>query len=404
MSAVDRNFPLQDLVGPSLRGRLQSRLDLLTGVHTALADLHGTLLWGALPAGNSYRIPVELELEPVGHLIAACETPDRLKAAAGLLEMILQQRAQYLMAADLHLEAVQSDYESLLAKHAELEASEARLRVLSRQLEDRVREQVDLIEARQRQLYESERLAAVGQLAAGVAHEINNPIGFVRSNLVTAKRYVASLAELHDAISKSSSSGVRALSDRLDLGFIVEDFGVLLDDCVQGADRIARIVSDLKSFASIDGAEYERFDLGEKLVAVCGMVEAALPPGVSLTCRVDDGSLQVKGHVGHLNQALFNILRNAVQAVRDHGKVSVRAEREGDRVRIEIEDDGEGMTAEVRRRAFEPFFSTRDVGAGTGLGLTVARDAVRAHEGQIEIDSAPGRGCRVRIQLPVVTP
>lgn len=411
MAALDRQFMLQDLLGASLRKRLQGRLDLLVGAATVLQDRDGALLWGNTLPEHGLSVALDLELEPVGFLVSSADRAERLKAAAEVLEAILQQRAQYLMAADLHVEAVQADYENLLAKNAELAASEARLRALSGKLEEQVREQVALIEARQRQLYETERLAAVGQLAAGVAHEINNPIGFVRSNLVSARRYVSALLALRDALGRETTPGLREVCERIDFDFMLDDFGALLDDSIQGADRIAGIVRDLKSFSNVDGAGQELFDLGEKLLAVCAMIESSLPAGVRLNCQVAAQLPWVNGHVGHLNQAFFNLIRNAVQAVSGRGgQVVVRVGAEQgtlqgapqDVLRIDILDNGEGMAPEVLKRAFEPFFSTRGVGEGTGLGLSVARDVVRAHHGRISLESVPDKGSRVRVLLPAV--
>jgi signal transduction histidine kinase len=400
MKGVDRRFSLDDLIGSSSRAGLRTRIDCLVGGPTALATTAGDLLWGTVPEGASFRVPVTLELEAAGHLVSSVGDLPRLQAAAGLLGFLMRQRAQYLMAADLHVEAVQSDYETLLAKHAALEASEQRLRELSAELEQRVKDQVRLLDERQRQLYEAEKLASVGQLAAGVAHEINNPIGFIRSNLATSRRYVAQLAALREAARGASATAFEVAASEIDLDFVLDDFDDLLRDCIDGADRIARIVRDLKGFSNVDGADEGLLDLNESLILVCDMLAAKLPAGVSLH-RALQPLPKWRGRPGPLNQVFFNLLRNAAQAVGDHGTISVASGVSEQGIRIEIRDDGCGIPAEHLKRVFDPFFTTRRVGEGTGLGLTVVRDAVHSHGGRVELDSRSGSGTRVSVILPV---
>ncbi len=402
MIGVDRRFALDELVGRTSRGRMQEYVDRLVGVPTALTGEGGHLVWGTLPEGTSLRVPVELELEPVGHLIAAVTDLPRLQAAAGMLGFVLRQRAQYLMASDLHIEAVQADYEQLMAKHAALEASEQALRALTQELEKRVEEQVRLLEERQRQLYQAERLASVGQLAAGVAHEINNPIGFVRSNLATSQQYVARLRRLQAALG-SVGGPVGQLCREIDLDFLLEDFEALLRDSLDGADRIARIVRDLKGFSNVDGAAEELLDVNDNLAVVCDMLAGQLPAGVALH-RALQPLPKLRGRPGHLNQLFFNVLHNAAQAVGERGTIRVASGVSEGAVRIEIADDGCGIAAEHLGRVFDPFFTTRPVGAGTGLGLAVARDVAQAHGGRIEIASRAGSGTRVTVTLPVGQP
>jgi len=400
MKGVDRSFSLDELLGTNTRGRMHAYIDCLVGGATALVAPPGHVLWGTLPEGAAYRVPVELELEPVGYLVSAVADLPRLKAAAAMLGFMLRQRAQYLMAADLHVEAVQSDYEVLLAKHAALEASERELRMLSAELEQRVAEQVRLVDARQRQLYEVEKLASVGQLAAGVAHEINNPVGFIRSNLGTSQQYLTRLRRLQAALAGDAPPAVAGVCRDIDLDFLLDDFDELLRDCIDGADRITRIVRDLKAFSNVDQADEELLDVNDNLAVVCDMLGGQLPPGVTLH-RALQPLPRLRGRAGHLNQLFLNVLRNALQAVGEHGTVRVASASAQGAVHVEIADDGCGIAAEDLKRVFEPFFTTRAVGEGTGLGLSVARDIAQAHGGRIELASRRGSGTRVLIVLPV---
>jgi signal transduction histidine kinase len=320
---------------------------------------------------------------------------------AALVELLLGSVVRYRMAVDLHEEAVREDYAALQQKHAALEISEARYRKLNEELEQRVREQVATIDAAQRQLYQVEKLASVGQLAAGVAHEINNPIGFIRSNLNTARRYADTVRGLQSVVATGDAAQIAAAWQRLDMDFVLGDFVELIDDSIAGADRVARIVTDLKGFSNVDRPEEAVIDLNDNLRSACNVMATRLPPGATI-----EQDLQPLPPFlclpGHLNQVFLNVLLNAAQAVApETGRVAVRSRAVDGEIRIEIGDNGCGIAPEDLPRVFDPFFTTRGVGQGTGLGLTVGRDIVLVHNGRMDIASRPGAGTTVTITLPV---
>ena len=246
-------------------------------------------------------------------------------------------------------------------------------------------------------LYEAEKLASVGQLAAGMAHEINNPLGFVRSNLNTFGKYLAAFAQLHPRLAEGESAW-RAL----DLDFILEDGRDLLAESERGIERIARIVSDLKAFSNVDRATEEYTDVNQCLHQVADLISPQLPAGITLHLDL----LPLPGLVGlpgHLNQMFFAILRNAVQAIEDAGrpgliKLSSEADERG--IYVRVHDDGIGMSPAQLEHAFEPFYTTRQVGRGAGLGLTTARNIAAAHSGTMSLTSTPGAGTTVTVFLP----
>ncbi len=399
LAAFDREFGLAELLAGIPREKLQKALVLLLGGALRLLDANGAVLMGAAEAApGARRAPLALELEPIGYLECACADEARLKSAILMLELLLRGVARYKMASGLHLEAVQADYETLSRKHAALEESEARYKALSEQLEQRVREQVEVIEDTSRQLYQAEKLASVGRLAAGVAHEINNPIGFVRSNLSTSLSYVAKFAALGAAL--KSGLAVEPRWNELDLDFVLEDFAELLQESVAGIDRVAHIIADLKGFSNVDRGEEEMADLNDSLRQACSVIEGQLPRGVTLVRELGEIP-RLLCLPGYLNQAFLNLLENAVQAVARGGEVKVRSEQVGDEIRISVSDNGPGIPADVLPRIFEPFFTTRDVGQGTGLGLPVVRDIVQVHGGRIEAESREGVGTTMKIYLPV---
>ena len=402
VEAFDRERGLADWLRGIDLSRLEAALNRLAGGAVRLLDAGGQPVLGASAGGAAaVRMPLRVDLEAAGYLEAPGVELGALAAMASLIELLLDSTMRYRMAADLHEEAVREDYAALQLKHAALEVSEARYRKLTEELEQRVREQVKTLEAAQRQLYQVEKLASVGQLAAGVAHEINNPIGFIRSNLNTAHGYAKKIGALKPAVAAGDAAQVAALWQQLDMDFLLDDFVDLLDDSIAGADRVARIVTDLKGFSNVDRQEQAVIDLNNNLKAACNVVATRLPAGV--TMEQDLHPLPPFLCLpGHLNQVFLNLLLNAVQAVpAGTGKIVVRSKAIGEEISIEVGDNGCGIAPENLARVFDPFFTTRAVGQGTGLGLTVSRDIVLVHNGSIDIESRPGAGTTVTIRLPV---
>lgn len=393
--AFDREHALAELLPSDLLAAISDALRVLVGADVAVLDPQRRLLIGKL-VEPSVRVPLVVELEPTGYLAAAAP-PDRLAAAAALLRELLLARRRYLMASRLHVESVAADYAELLEKHAALQASEARYKELSAQLELRVEQQVRLLDERQRQVYQAEKLASLGRLAAGVAHEINNPIGFVRSNIATFGLYLKKLGELKGRLANAGQAW-----QELEMDLVLEDGDALVGESLSGIDRVARIVRDLKGFSNVDRPEEEVADLNETLRQVISVLQGQLPVGVSMAA--DYGDLpRLLCLPGHLSQVFLNIIRNAIQAVADSGHsgtVGITTRKGASGIDILVRDDGIGMSPEQAAHAFDPFYTTREVGQGTGLGLTVARDIVRAHGGDIEIASQTGSGTTIAVHLP----
>lgn len=294
-------------------------------------------------------------------------------------------------------ESLAEDFASLKREHARLSESEARYKALTEDLERRLKKQVSELEDRQQMLYQAEKLASVAQLAAGMAHEINNPLSFVRSNLSTFQKYLNKFAELKTWLG-TAQQGWQAL----DLDFILEDSADLLQESSQGVERIAHIVADLKGFSNLDRNNEEFADLNESLHQAASIIEKQLPPGINIHVNL----LPLPSILclpGHLNQLFFNILRNAMLAITDAGRpgdIKILSEANEEGILIRIHDDGIGMTPEQLEHAFEPFYTTRPVGSGIGLGLATARNIVLAHSGRISLDSKPDLGTTVTLFFP----
>ncbi len=265
------------------------------------------------------------------------------------------------------------------------------------------------IEQAQSQLLQSEKMASVGQLAAGVAHEINNPVGYIASNLNTLKGYIDNLVEVINLyeVSEASLSAdpevlthIQAIKARVDLGFIREDVQNLVKESQEGVERVKRIVQDLKEFSHVDRAEWQEADLHAGLDSTLNMVHNELKYKAEII--KDYGSLPaVECIPAQINQVFMNLLVNAGQAIEARGVITLRSGCDGDRAWVEVADSGKGMPADVVKRIFEPFFTTKPVGKGTGLGLSLSYGIVQKHNGEITVTSVVGQGTTFRITLPV---
>ncbi len=398
----DSELSLRELLSGISADRLSAALTVLLGGSFRVVDTNGAVAAGeAAPlAGESQRVALVHDLETVGFLETLSREEGKPQAAAGLLELFMQSGARYFMASEMHIEVVKADYEELQRRHDALAESEARYRALAENLEQRVKEQVQTIASTQRQLYQAEKMASVGQLAAGVAHEINNPIGFIRSNLSTAQSYVQKFNSVADIVRAQGNAQLAAAWKTADLDFVLEDFGSLLQESVDGADRVARIVADLKGFSNVDQAEEETVNLNDNIRSVCNVASGQINDRAELTLTL--GELPpLRCHTGHLNQVFLSILLNAAQAMKTRGTIHIGSSVENGQICIRFADTGSGIPAEVLPRIFDPFFTTRDVGSGTGLGLTVSRDIITAHGGRIEVASEVGVGTTFTIYLPL---
>jgi hemerythrin-like metal-binding protein len=258
-------------------------------------------------------------------------------------------------------------------------------------------------------LVQSEKMASIGQLAAGVAHEINNPLGYVYSNLNSLKRYVGHLLEVIELAEKLATQqpadnpqaiAFQELKKSIDLAFIKTDALDLLDESIDGALRAKKIVQDLRDFSGIDQPERALYNLEEGLDASLNMLHAELKNKVKI--KKEYAGIEPFICVGaELNQVFMNLIINAVQAIDCDGSILLRTSyHETGQVCVEISDTGVGIDAKTQARMFDPFFTTKPVGTGTGLGLSLSYKIIKDHQGQIQVDSELGRGTTVRILLP----
>jgi signal transduction histidine kinase len=260
---------------------------------------------------------------------------------------------------------------------------------LNRTLEARVEDRTLELRETQAQLVQSERMRSLGQLVAGVAHELNNPIGFIHANLALMEEYVERLAQPDTPPEKRT----RAL----------EAIEKLLQRSGEGTDRVKQIVQDLRTFSRTDVADLQEADLNAELDLTLSLMETRLKTGVEIIRDYEPLPL-IRCITGQLNQVFINVLMNACDAFEGKGTIRIRTRPEGDGVLLSFEDDGPGMSEKVRNRIFEPFFTTKPVGKGTGLGLSLSHGILQRHGGTMEVDSELGRGTTFRLQLPAEPP
>jgi two-component system, NtrC family, sensor kinase len=276
-------------------------------------------------------------------------------------------------------------YERIVELNANLEARirerTAQLETANQELGETLRE----LQATESQLVHSEKMASLGRLVAGVAHEINNPVSFIANSVTPLKRRLA----------KAAGAAPE------DAAAILKEAAEIVDIMANGAERAAAIVKDLRSFSRLDEATRKSVDLHEGLEVSLRLLEHRWRDRIEV--QRDYGTLPaVDCDPGQINQVFVNILANACDALEQGGTLTVATRADGDVVRVAIRDDGPGIPLDVRARIFDPFFTTKDVGAGTGLGLSISHGIVAAHGGRIEVESEPGKGATFTVVLPAV--
>lgn len=296
-----------------------------------------------------------------------------------------------------------SDATDIAAQQLELER-------LNQLLNEEKGEQARLIrklEDAQAQLLQSEKMAAIGQLAAGVAHEINNPVGYVYSNFSSLSSYVEDLFGLiktyQDAAAQHPDATLRTqlqqAEQTLDYDFLQKDMVDLLRESRQGLERVKQIVQDLRDFSHIDSGDWQMADLHKGLDSTLNVISNEIK--FKAEVMKNYGELPLVQCLGsQLNQVFMNLIINAAHAIEQPGTIWLETGTEGDWVFVRVRDSGSGIAPEHLARLFEPFFTTKPVGQGTGLGLSVSYSIVAKHHGRLEVASELGKGAVFTVWLP----
>ena len=292
-------------------------------------------------------------------------------------------------------ERVRERTADLMAANASLLAEKVRQEMLIKKLEEA-----------QNQLLQSEKMASIGQLAAGVAHEINNPIGFVNSNLGTLRCYVDNILRLlaayellEESLIAEARQDIRTLKQEIDTDYLREDIGNLLAESLDGLQRVKRIVQDLKNFSHVDNSDLEWANLETGLESTLNVVWNELKYKAKVVKEY--GAVPaIECFPSQLNQVFMNLLINAAHSIDDHGQITIRTGHSDENIWMEVEDNGKGIAPEHLDRIFDRFFTTKPVGKGTGLGLSLSYGIIKKHAGHIEVTSELGKGSKFRVVLP----
>ncbi|SEG40121.1 hypothetical protein SAMN03080598_03749 [Algoriphagus boritolerans DSM 17298 = JCM 18970] len=311
--------------------------------------------------------------------------------------------------------------EEQAAKLLILHENEELIRQQNTMLEQKVRMRTDELEHAlrslqntQSQLVNQEKMASLGQLTAGIAHEINNPINFVSSNITPLKRDIKDIMEVIEfyrnsgerEFSEGTKKEAKQLEEDLELDYVLDEVEQLLKGMDDGAKRTVEIVKGLRIFSRVDEQDIKKVDLHDGINSTFILLNSTIPGKIRIIREFGELPL-VECLAGKINQVFMNILNNAVQALSDHldtiadPKITVRTKAFADHVVVEIEDNGPGMPEKVKQRIFEPFFTTKPVGKGTGLGLSIVYSIIENHNGSLEVNTEEGQGTTFIISLPI---
>jgi len=313
---------------------------------------------------------------------------------------------------DLILVYAEADVPLLFDENNKMSALNQEVNNLQRQLiKEKKNLQATLAELKETQqmLIHSEKMNAMGKLVAGVAHELNNPIAFVYSNLFSLEKYIdqvfQSYVEVEELISKEASlelnHSIAEIREKNDMNYLSEDIVDIMKESKVGIERVKAIVEDLRRFSRLDESEIKQIDLIENIKSTVSIIRSELSrKNINFTLKSPD-LLEVECYPGQLNQAILNVLINAVYAVEIDGKITLTVTVQGENICIAIEDNGCGIPEEIADRIFDPFFTTKPVGSGTGLGLSITYKIIHdLHRGLIEVKSEMDKKTIITLSIP----
>ena len=274
-------------------------------------------------------------------------------------------------------------------------------------------EALDKLKDTQGQLVHSEKMASLGQLTAGIAHEINNPINFIYNGIESVKRNIAEINELLNKYAlleegedpTTLKQEILALKEEIEFADIQEDLSDMVTDIKDGAIRTIEIVKGLRVFSRLDEEHLKTANINECLEATLILLKNKTKNRIAVEKRYDEELPEILCYPGQLNQVFMNILNNAIQAIPDENeeaKITVITTVENDQVVVKLKDNGTGMSDDVKARIFEPFYTTKPVGVGTGLGMSISYGIIEKHNGKLDVESELGKGTEFSIKIPIV--
>lgn len=289
------------------------------------------------------------------------------------------------------------------------------LQTLYTELDNKVKERTKELESANNELknaqammVHSEKMRSLGQLVAGITHEINNPINFIYGNMTHLKNYSNALIEIINLyesfdsdLSNEKQQQLKDLKDKIELDFIKEDLPMLIKSCYEGTERTKNIILDLKNFSRLDEMVVNNIDLPKEIETTLNILYNKIKGKIEIVKEYADDLPSIEGFGGQLNQVFMNILDNACYAIQEKGTIYIRLQKNENDVIMEFEDTGCGISKDQISRIFDPFFTTKPVGEGTGLGMSISYKVIQQHNGTISVESTEGKGTKFRIQLPI---
>jgi two-component system, NtrC family, sensor kinase len=366
-------------------------------------------------AGVCIRHDLVLEGEAVGTLTLCGrrEGEPGLRAISCLLkdalEAMMNNNLKRVLTTEVHTRVLELSYQELVEANAALKESEGKYRTLSEHLEEEVRERTRELQDAYARMLQDQKMSAVGQLAAGLAHEINNPIGFVKANLGSLLKYSDRIREMLDFYRAARGESAAAAFDpagaeqkwrELKLGFILGDMPDLILQCLEGSERVQKIISDLMGFSGIYADSETWLDINGEIDRTLHMMSGQIPADAEVVREY----ASLPGFLMSpplFCQVMYNIILNAIQSRAKGLKVIIGTAPLEGHLRISVEDNGPGIPPEIGERVFEPFFTTREVGRGQGLGLTIAYNIIRKYGGSIRTGSSREGGSGIVVELPM---
>jgi len=291
----------------------------------------------------------------------------------------------------------------------ELQKYQQQLEANLRQTEKKLEQAIDDLKSTQAQLLQSEKMASLGQLTAGIAHELNNPINFISAGSFGLSKDLGDLMILLEKYEKLNNhpgivhylEKIDKLKEKIDYHFIKKNVTQTIEDIKLGAKRTTEIVQGIRNFSHLNGGDMQMTDIHKGLDTTLVLLKNKLRNKVEVVKDYDKNLGEILCYPGHLNQVFMNLLANAEQAMEGKGKITIKTKNLKNKTLISIKDNGTGISEEVKNKVFEPFFTTKEPGQGTGLGLSISHDIIKRHQGSIEVESKLGKGSEFIITIPI---